>query len=283
MLNKNIEMISDEIIQKEKENLKEIFHKKSKSLILFYLKENIFGDKVVEKFLAFKKTFGESLGCKVEILEINIEDLEKKFKNNLVDIENEIEKSILEKIKNFDGCIIQLPIPKILNLEKFLNLIPKEKDVDILGDNAKQDFLNFKNNFYHGIVGSILKLKDFYKIDFQDKNIAILGRGRLVGEPISLYFDREKINYKIFDEKNKLESYQDFDIIFTGVGLAHFLKSKMVKDGVVVFDCGTSLENGILVGDVCPSVYKKSAFYTPVKKSIGPLTILTIFENLSKI
>jgi methylenetetrahydrofolate dehydrogenase (NADP+)/methenyltetrahydrofolate cyclohydrolase len=51
-------------------------------------------------------------------------------------------------------------------------------------------------------------------------------------------------------------------------------------DDVVVFDAGTSEDNGVLAGDTDPNVAEKAALLTPVPGGIGPITIAYLLHNL---
>jgi len=54
----------------------------------------------------------------------------------------------------------------------------------------------------------------------------------------------------------------------------------MVKEGVVIFDAGTSEDGGVLVGDMAAEVATKASLITPVPGGIGPITIAVLLRNL---
>jgi methylenetetrahydrofolate dehydrogenase (NADP+)/methenyltetrahydrofolate cyclohydrolase len=54
----------------------------------------------------------------------------------------------------------------------------------------------------------------------------------------------------------------------------------MVREGVIVFDAGTSEEGGQLRGDADVRVAEKAALFTPVPGGIGPLTVAVLLRNL---
>ena len=56
---------------------------------------------------------------------------------------------------------------------------------------------------------------------------------------------------------------------------------KMVKEGAVVIDAGTSVESGETMGDVdFESVEPKASYITPVPGGVGPLTVAHLLQNL---
>ncbi len=54
----------------------------------------------------------------------------------------------------------------------------------------------------------------------------------------------------------------------------------MIRDGVIIFDAGSSEDTGKLVGDADPACAEKAALFTPVPGGIGPITVALIFKNL---
>jgi methylenetetrahydrofolate dehydrogenase (NADP+) / methenyltetrahydrofolate cyclohydrolase len=73
------------------------------------------------------------------------------------------------------------------------------------------------------------------------------------------------------------------DILILGAGVPGLVTPEMVKQGVVIFDAGTSEEGGMLVGDAVSDVSAKAALVTPVPGGIGPITIAILLQNLVKL
>jgi len=109
----------------------------------------------------------------------------------------------------------------------------------------------------------------------------ILGNGRLVGAPAAEYARKAGaivtvLTKETYSEKLLLAA----DIIVSGIGQPHFIKAVNVKEGVVIFDAGTSEDGGVLVGDVDPQVAEKASLITLVPGGIGPITIACLLRNL---
>ena len=65
------------------------------------------------------------------------------------------------------------------------------------------------------------------------------------------------------------------------MGKPNLVNGDMVKAGVIVIDAGINLVDGKTAGDVdFESVSPKATFITPVPGGVGPLTIVSLFENL---
>ena len=71
------------------------------------------------------------------------------------------------------------------------------------------------------------------------------------------------------------------DILIVAIGVPHFLKEDMVKEGAVVIDVGIHRdENNKLCGDVrYEEVAEKASAITPVPGGVGPMTIAMLMSN----
>jgi len=234
-------------------------------------------NKVSEVYINSKKKASQKIGIGFQVF---------KFPG---DIGKEKLKKEIEKIVNspsISGVIIQLPMPKEYSPEEFLNLIPSEKDIDLLSEKSLGKFYQGKSKILPPTVSGILKLLKSGKVKLKGKNVVIFGAGRLVGFPLSLVLVREKATVSVLNEFTKDVSYftQRADIIISGVGKPNLVRGEMVKRGVVIIDAGTSKVKGKLVGDVdFKSVSKKASLITPVPGGVGPMTVASLLENLVKL
>ena len=244
-----------------------------KILSLVYVGEN----PVIQNFIRYKKKFGDSLGIELRVHQLAEESSEKEILQN---IENIISK------KESSAIVVQLPLPSYIDKKKILDVIPEHMDIDVLGEDAKKSFKKGKLSFFPPVVGAILKVLESQKYSLQGKNICLLGYGKLVGEPMAIYLERENIPFTLLrqhhSQEEKEKALMNADMIISGIVKAHYIKASSLKDGVVLIDAGTSEEGGKLVGDIDPNTYGKALFYTPVPGGIGPLTIAILYENFLK-
>jgi methylenetetrahydrofolate dehydrogenase (NADP+)/methenyltetrahydrofolate cyclohydrolase len=254
-----------------RENLKEkinIINKKPIFTIIY-----IGSDPVIDNFIKYKKRFGEYIGVEVFVSSID-EDVSEDY----------IIESIQKVSKGSDGVIVQLPLPKKYNQERIINSIPANKDVDVLGSQARKLFSESKSNFFPPVTGAIVQFLDYYNLDLKDKNIILVGNGTLVGYPTSLWLDREGYDYIIIDEstdKNeKKRLLRGADVIISGAGAPGLVTMDMVSEGVIIFDGGTSESGKKIIGDIHPDCFTKASFITPVPGGIGPLTIAILYTNI---
>lgn len=181
---------------------------------------------------------------------------------------------IIQTIKQFNkddkvhGIMVQLPLPKGLTNSKLLitNSIAPSKDVD--GLRAASEFIPAT------VKAVVLIMKEASKYLF-DK-VVVVGSTGMVGKPlVKLLRDLE---YKVvgvdINTKNLEEKTKKADLVISATGVPGLIKKNMVKEGVVIIDVGSPK------GDVDPEVYKKASFYTPVLGGVGPVTIVSLLDNL---
>ena len=64
------------------------------------------------------------------------------------------------------------------------------------------------------------------------------------------------------------------DILVVATGVANLIKADMVKSGAIVIDCGSPKP------EVDSAAYEIAGAYTPVPGGVGPVTVISLLENL---
>ena len=198
--------------------------------------------------------------------------------DELVNIINELNHD-----KNVHGILIQIPLPHQIETS-ITNMVNHQKDVDGLTSYNLGLLLEGTPKLIPCTPLGILELLDFYNIEVNGMDVAIINRSNLVGKPLSILLMNRDATVTIFHSKSKnLEDrLRNFDCIITAVGnRKNFtLRSNMVKEGAVIFDVGISRTNGKIQGDVdFESVSEKAAYITPVPGGVGPMTVTMLLKN----
>ena len=263
--------LSEKILRDIKKKIKSRHSKLRLAVILV-------GENPVSKvFINQKKKACEGIGVDFKLFKF-------PAKIGILEFRKKIENIIKNPINS--GLIIQLPLPKKFIPEEFLNLIPEEKDIDVLSEKSLGKFYQGTLKILPPTVNGILRLFKTYKIKLRGKNIVIVGAGRLVGFPLAIQLLKEKATLSVLNEftKDTPSFTKKADILISGVGKPNLVKGKMVKKGVIVIDAGTTIERGKLVGDAdFKSVSKKASYITPVPGGVGPMTVACLLENLVKL
>ena len=222
------------------------------------------------------------------------------FKSTLIKLSEDItEKSLLAKIEELnnndkiDGFIVQLPLPKHIDEDKILMAVNPNKDVDgFHPTNFGKMALNMET-FISATPYGIIELLKRYKIETSGKNTVVIGRSNIVGRPISILMSRKENPGNstvtlVHSRTNNLENFtKKADIIIFALGVPDFIKSNMVKNGVVIIDVGITRvkdeshpKGYVIKGDVdFDSVKLKASYITPVPGGVGPMTIAMLLKN----
>lgn len=216
---------------------------------------------VIDLYVRLKRAYGEDV-----LIDVDIHKVEQATVRTLIDT--------LNNDDTVHGIILQLPLTDPSETDELVALIAPAKDVDGLGPNA---------DFISATATAIDWLMAGYNVTLRDRNIAIVGNGRLVGKPLASLWLGAGHNVTVYDDTttNLQSEVRRADVIVTATGVPRLITSQMIAPGKVVVDAGTASENGEIVGDVAPEVRERTDLtITPEKGGVGPLTISALFDNV---
>lgn len=221
------------------------------------------GNPAVDAYLRVKQAYAEDIGAEIEV---HVTDA-KKVDMLLSELSNN---------ESIQGLILQLPFDGLKDVDSTLKNIVAKKDVDNLrGDSP----------FDAPTPTAILWLLAGYNVDLLGKNIVVVGRGRLVGEPLVKLLIASGLDPQVVDEntENGANIISSADILISGVGKPDTVKSASIKPGTVVIDAGVASDKGVLKGDVEEAArLREDISVSPRIGGVGPLTVAALFENLLK-
>ena len=222
------------------------------------------------------------------------------FESTLIKLDSSISEdklidqiNLLNNDKEIDGFIVQLPLPNHINEERILMSIDPNKDVDgFHPTNFGKMALNMET-FIPATPFGIMELLKRYEIETSGKHTVVIGRSHIVGRPISILMNSkgeagDSTVTVVHSRTINLESYtRSADIIISALGIPEFVKSNMVKSGVVIIDVGitrvkddNSTKGYVIKGDVdFESMKSKASYITPVPGGVGPMTIAMLLKN----
>ena len=203
-------------------------------------------------------------------------------------LESELEDAISEHSKSSQGLLIQLPLPEHLNIEKVIDLIPSEIDVDGLTTLNLGKLYSENFNIIPATSLAILELLSHYQIETEDKNIVIAGRSRLVTSPLSKILSSKKYNGNVSVIHSKTSNAKEFiskaDIFISAVGKSKMFDKSYFKEGSYVVDVGISVVDGKSYGDIDTSDLDNYLIgRAPYPGGIGPVTVSGLYSNLAKL
>ena len=202
--------------------------------------------------------------------------------------ESELEDTISNYSESSQGMIVQLPLPKHLNVEKVIDLIPSEIDVDGLTTFNLGRLYSENLNIIPATSLAILELLSHYEIETEDKNIVIAGRSRLVTSPLSKILSSKKYNGNVSVIHSKTSNPKEFisnaDIFISAVGKSKIFDKSYFNEGSYVIDVGISIVDGKSYGDIDTSDLDNYLIgRAPYPGGIGPVTVSGLYSNLAKL
>lgn len=260
-------------------------------------------------YIEQKKKFAEKVGARV---------LHKQFPDSVT--EGRLISAIGEfnRDRLIHGVIVQLPIPARLDKQKIIDMIAWGKDVDGMTSTNKRLFeLGDNRAIVPATARGVRALLQGYGFSVSGKRATIIGRSALVGAPIATLLAREGATVTVCHrgtEDISLKSRQA-DVLVVAIGQPRYITPEYVSAGQIVVDVGINsvagklshqahgellgktndksfdparvekLEEEIprrhLVGDVdFDKVAPIVAAISPVPGGVGPMTVLSLFENL---
>jgi len=200
---------------------------------------------------------------------------------------------LLNKNKDIDGILIQLPLPAHISESVVMEAIDPSKDVDGFHPTNAGKLLQGASTYIPATPYGIMLLLEHYKIDTAGKHAVIIGRSNIVGRPMSILLSQNTKygNCTVTLCHSRSNNLKDIclgaDIIVAAIGKPLFLKADMVKEGAIVIDVGINRiedpakKSGYrLLGDVdYDNVAPKCSYITPVPGGVGPMTIAAVLMN----
>lgn len=193
----------------------------------------------------------------------------------------------LNEDESVTAILIESPIPAHLNILEAFDTIDPKKDVDGLNSSNLGELAAGHPTFVPATPYGIMKLLEEYKIEIEGKRCVVVGRSNLVGRPMALSLLNANGTVTVCHSRTKdlADVTKQADILVVAIGKPRYIKAEMVKEGAVVIDVGINRIPGEkkIVGDVdFENVKEKCEYITPVPGGVGPMTIISLIENLIK-
>ena len=192
------------------------------------------------------------------------------------------------------GYIVQLPLPKGMDTNRILEAIDPDKDADGLHPmNLGRLVLRVSEPITSPLPctpRAVIELGRRFGLDFNGKDVCVVGRGTTVGRSIGLLLGRKDVNATVTSchtgTQDLAAKCRQADIIVAASGVAGIITADMVKPGAAVFDVGVSrvidpdTGKSRLHGDVADGVDRVAAWLTPNPGGVGPMTRALLLVNV---
>lgn len=199
------------------------------------------------------------------------------------------EEALLAKIRELnenpavDGILVQLPLPKHIDVEKVIDTIAREKDVDGFHPGNVANLWLGKDCIVPCTPAGVMRMLDTIGVELKGKNAVVVGRSNIVGKPMAkLLLDRHATVTIAHSRTADLGAVtRQADVLVLAVGKAGLVTGDMVKPGAVLIDVGMNRNaEGKLCGDAdYASCEPVAGWITPVPGGVGPMTIAMLMKN----
>lgn len=231
-------------------------------------------DGASQSYVNSKKKAAEKIGMISEIVHMDESSTEEEVLSELDRLNND---------NSVSGILVQVPLPKQVSEAKVLEAINPDKDVDGFNPINIGRLYTGERTFIPCTPLGIMEILKHADIDLKGKNVAVIGRSHIVGQPVSKLLTDQDATVTLLHSKstNTEEVLKQADVIVSAVGRVHLVTKDLVKPGAVIIDVGnTPDENGKLKGDAdFEAVKEVASAITPVPGGVGPLTITMVLNN----
>lgn len=181
------------------------------------------------------------------------------------------------------GILVQLPLPRHIDVRQVLESISVEKDVDGFHLYNVGGLVVGNTIFPPCTPYGVIKLLEYERIGIEGKNAVIVGASNIVGKPMGLMFLQHQATVSICHARTRdLAQFTILaDILVVAAGKPGLIVPAMVKTGAVVIDVGINrMPDGSITGDVdFEGVRQKASRISPVPGGVGPMTVTMLLEN----
>jgi methylenetetrahydrofolate dehydrogenase (NADP+)/methenyltetrahydrofolate cyclohydrolase len=235
------------------------------------------GDPASDLYVKSQKRAADAVGAKHEIVLLPETASE-------ADLIGEIERA--NRDSKVHGIIVQMPLPKNFKTDRVLDSIHPDKDVEAVTSRNLGRLAINKEGLAPCTARACIRLIEETGVEVFGKEAVVIGSSKVVGMPVFLLLIGKKLTTTICHtgtfKAGTLKSHVGrADVLVVSAGKPAIIPGDWVKPSAIVIDVGINQVNGKTVGDVeFEPAKKRASFITPVPGGVGPLTAMTLMENL---
>lgn len=217
----------------------------------------------------------------------SIKSMHVNLPGNISQSELEQKISELGNDATINGILIQMPLPKGLNEDSVIEMIPTNKDVDGLKEQNLGKLIVGNDVLRPCTPLGVMRLIEYYNLETSGKKALVIGRSRLVGMPQVIMFGSKGIDCTVTLAHSRTKNLDDLisesEIVVPAIGVPGIINSKNVKKDAILLDVGISSDDKGIHGDVdFDSVDGIAKAVTPMPGGTGPMTVACLLENTMK-
>ena len=185
---------------------------------------------------------------------------------------------------DIDGILVQLPLPPHINDLNVIGEIDPRKDIDGVSPH-NMGMLTLRHPAHRSCTPKgVMTLLKHTGIKLLGSHCVVIGASNHVGRPMGLELLLVGCTVTTAHKftRNTKEIAREAEVLVSATGQAGLIQGDWVKPGAVVIDIGIERQpDGSLLGDVdFDSVSKVASWITPVPGGVGPMTRVSLLQNL---
>ncbi len=198
-------------------------------------------------------------------------------------------ETLLTKIESLnadplvDGILVQLPLPRHIDVDAVVDAIDPAKDVDGFHPVNAGRLASGRPALVPCTPLGVMRLLAHANVPVDGARALVLGRSSIVGRPMAALLVNADATVTVAHSHTKdlAGECRRADILITAMGHAELVQADWIRPGAAIVDVGINrLPDGRLVGDVAfASCAEVAGAITPVPGGVGPMTIACLLEN----
>ena len=205
---------------------------------------------------------------------------------------------------DIDGILIQLPLPKQVDVKALLDAVAPDKDVDGFHPVNAGRLQAGRPALAPCTPAGVIEILKRSGIPIAGRHAVVVGRSDIVGKPVAMLLLHQNATVTICHSKTRdlAAVTREADILVAAIGRPGYITPEMVKPGATIIDVGINRLNtreefdrffkgnvrreaafakrgSTIVGDVDPRAFELAGAYTHVPGGVGPLTIAMLMAN----
>lgn len=222
-----------------------------------------------KKYINLKLKLCEKVGVPVILHQFQTDESDFDISSKVKSIFND---------HNIGGGIIQLPLPR-LSLYSLLDLIPSNKDIDLLSSTSQSQF--YEKNFAK--LSPVIRAAQFFisqnQLVLEKLKVFVVGEGNLVGKPLAHYLKSFGASVTTILNYERGMSL-DCQLLILSAGVPNLVTGADIKADCHVIDFGSAVVAGKVVGDFdisSPTEHLGTLSASP--GGMGPLVVRFLLMN----
>ncbi|MCK6438891.1 MAG: bifunctional 5,10-methylenetetrahydrofolate dehydrogenase/5,10-methenyltetrahydrofolate cyclohydrolase [Planctomycetes bacterium] len=253
----------------------EVSELKAKGIVPRIASIQVTGDDASSFYTRNQAKLAEKLGIAYNLIELPNSITSDQLAQTITSLNND---------RSVTGIMLQVPLPKHLDENRFQHQIAPQKDIEGVHPENIGAMAGGGDELVPCTARAAIELLLSSNIPIKGKHAVVLGRSRIVGKPAALMLLNRDATVTVCHSRTPDigRHCREADILIAAVGgKPNLVTADMVKPGATVIDVATIAQpDGSITGDVdFKAVSEVAGAITPVPGGVGPVTVTILMRN----